>query len=75
LKEEVIDEDGKQERPPGINMIPLPYADDIRAAPVEEALRGKSMVIKDNKPESDNGLDLIQLRRIWFKPLLPGLEN
>jgi ATP-dependent DNA helicase 2 subunit 1 len=36
----VVDEDGIQERPPGFHMIPLPYADDIRAAPVDEALRG-----------------------------------
>jgi ATP-dependent DNA helicase 2 subunit 1 len=39
-QEEVLDDNGAQERPPGFHMIPLPYADDIRAAPVEEALQG-----------------------------------
>ncbi len=43
-------DDGVQERPPGFHMIPLPYADDIRAAPVEEALRG---VIERVVPNND----------------------
>lgn len=39
-QEEVLDANDVQERPPGFHMIPLPYADDIRGAPVEESLQG-----------------------------------
>ena len=34
-----MDEDGWHE-PAGFHLIPLPFADDIRAAPVEECARG-----------------------------------
>lgn len=54
-QEEVLDEDGAQERPPGFHMIPLPFADDIRAAPdaAESSLRA-----------SDN---LVQAAAAWIK--------
>jgi hypothetical protein len=39
-QEEVVNDDGIQERPPGFQLIALPYADDIRAAAVEESMRG-----------------------------------
>ncbi|KAG8806185.1 ATP-dependent DNA helicase II subunit 1, partial [Serendipita sp. 399] len=45
-KEEVIDEDGNQERPPGFHMIALPFADDIRAAPVDETLKDSVQAAK-----------------------------
>lgn len=41
LQEEHADENGYIE-PPGFHLIPLPFADDIRAAPIEEAFRGRS---------------------------------
>ncbi|KAF7332555.1 SAP domain-containing protein [Mycena kentingensis (nom. inval.)] len=37
-QEEKIDPDGETD-PPGIHLIPLPFADDIRAAPIETACR------------------------------------
>ncbi|EJF59137.1 ku70-like protein [Dichomitus squalens LYAD-421 SS1] len=37
-QEEKVDESGWRE-PPGFHLIPLPFADDIRAAPVERAFR------------------------------------
>ncbi|KXN91753.1 ATP-dependent DNA helicase II subunit 1 [Leucoagaricus sp. SymC.cos] len=37
-QEEHVDENGFAD-PPGIHVIPLPFADDIRAAPIEEAFR------------------------------------
>ena len=40
LQEEKIEEGGWNE-PAGFHLIPLPFADDIRAAPIEEAYRGK----------------------------------
>jgi len=39
LQAEKIEEGGWNE-PPGFHLIPLPFADDIRAASVEEAYRG-----------------------------------
>ena len=37
------DEDGWLE-PSGLHLIPIPFADDIRAAPIEEGFRGKGLV-------------------------------
>ena len=34
-----MDEDGWNE-PPGFHLIPLPYADDLRAVPIDRAERG-----------------------------------
>lgn len=40
-QEEIIDEeDGTQKEPPGFHLIPLPFADDIREAPITEGARG-----------------------------------
>ncbi|KAI0682970.1 ku70-like protein [Cerioporus squamosus] len=39
-QEEKVDESGWRE-PPGFHLIPLPFADDIRAAPVERGFRAK----------------------------------
>jgi len=36
---EKLDEDGAQLDPPGFHLQPLPFADDVRAAPVESAFR------------------------------------
>jgi ATP-dependent DNA helicase 2 subunit 1 len=33
-------EEGVWNEPPGFYLVPLPFADDIRAAPIEEACRG-----------------------------------
>jgi hypothetical protein len=33
-------EDGGWNEPPGFHLVPLPFADDLRAAPIEEASRG-----------------------------------
>lgn len=33
---ETFDENGAQDRPPGIHIIPMPYADDIRDLPITE---------------------------------------
>jgi ATP-dependent DNA helicase 2 subunit 1 len=33
-------EEGGWNEPPGFHLVPLPFADDIRAAPIEEACRG-----------------------------------
>ncbi|KAG8823837.1 ATP-dependent DNA helicase II subunit 1, partial [Serendipita sp. 401] len=52
-QEEILDEDGNQERPPGFHMIALPFADDIRAAPVEQTLKAS--------PES------VQAAKAWIK--------
>lgn len=38
---ETFNEDRVQELAPGFHLIPLPYADDIRAAPIEKAYRGQ----------------------------------
>lgn len=38
-QEEKVDESGWTD-PPGFHIIPLPFADDMRAAPVEEGHRG-----------------------------------
>lgn len=54
-QEEVLDADEVQERPPGFHMIPLPYADDIRAAPVDEALQASD--------------DLVTAASAWIKKL------
>ncbi|KAM5544081.1 hypothetical protein V8D89_002267 [Ganoderma adspersum] len=43
-QEEKVDESGWRE-PPGFHLIPLPFADDIRAAPVEKAFRGKHRLL------------------------------
>lgn len=37
---EKLDADGAQLDPPGFHLQPLPFADDVRAAPVESAMRG-----------------------------------
>ncbi|KAI0750167.1 ku70-like protein [Daedaleopsis nitida] len=42
-QEEKVDESGWRE-PPGFHLIPLPFADDIRAAPVEKAFRASDEV-------------------------------
>lgn len=39
MKAEKIEEDGWNQ-PPGMHLIPLPFADDIRGAPIDETLRG-----------------------------------
>lgn len=39
-QEEKADEGGWND-PAGFHLIPLPFADDMRAAPIEEAYRGK----------------------------------
>ncbi len=39
-----MDESGWRE-PPGFHLIPLPFADDIRAASVEKAFRGKRRLL------------------------------
>jgi len=38
-QKEQVEESGFTD-PPGIHLIPLPFADDIRAAPIQEAFRG-----------------------------------
>jgi ATP-dependent DNA helicase 2 subunit 1 len=43
LQAEKVEEGGWNE-PPGFHLIPLPFADDIRAAPLEEGFRGDFMV-------------------------------
>ena len=40
-QEETVDAAGWRE-PAGLHLVPLPFADDIRAAPVERAARGQS---------------------------------
>ncbi|PVG04448.1 Ku DNA-binding complex, Ku70 subunit [Serendipita vermifera] len=45
-QEEVVNDDGIQERPPGFELIALPYADDIRAAPVEESMRASDELVQ-----------------------------
>lgn len=37
---ERLDDDGAQLDPPGFHIQPLPFADEVRAAPVESSLRG-----------------------------------
>ena len=37
---EKLDDDGTQLDPPGFHLQPLPFADDVRAVPVDSALRG-----------------------------------
>ena len=44
VQEEKVDESGWRE-PPGFHLIPLPFADDIRAAPVEKAFRGEHRLL------------------------------
>lgn len=38
---ETVEESGWNE-PPGFHLIPLPFADDLRAAPIDQAARGAS---------------------------------
>ncbi|KIJ51081.1 hypothetical protein M422DRAFT_158695 [Sphaerobolus stellatus SS14] len=45
LPQEKLDEDGAQVDPPGFHLQPLPYADDIRAAPIEEAARAGEKLV------------------------------
>ena len=47
VQEEKVDEDGWNE-PPGFHLIPLPYADDLRAAPIDRAERGTCPHIRTN---------------------------
>jgi ATP-dependent DNA helicase 2 subunit 1 len=44
LQEEKVEEGGWND-PAGFHLIPLPFADDIRAAPIEEATRGISIYL------------------------------
>ncbi|KAH6901267.1 SPOC like C-terminal domain-containing protein [Coprinopsis sp. MPI-PUGE-AT-0042] len=48
-QEESIDENGYQVDPPGFHIIPLPFADDIRAAPLEEASRANDELVEAAK--------------------------
>ncbi|TFK24811.1 Ku DNA-binding complex, Ku70 subunit [Coprinopsis marcescibilis] len=45
-QEEIIDDNGCQIDPPGFHIIPLPFADDIRAAPIQEAFRAPPDLVK-----------------------------
>lgn len=51
-QEERVDENGFSE-PSGFHLIPLPFADDIRAAPMEEALRGAPVVFGCGKGDTE----------------------
>ncbi|KAJ2913757.1 hypothetical protein MD484_g6661, partial [Candolleomyces efflorescens] len=44
-QEEKVDESGWTE-PPGFHIIPLPFADDMRAAPIEEGHRASKSVVE-----------------------------
>lgn len=43
-------EDGGWNDPAGLHLVPLPFADDIRAAPIEEAIRGASIYLRWHRP-------------------------
>jgi ATP-dependent DNA helicase 2 subunit 1 len=45
-QKEELDEDGFQLKPPGFNVITLPFADEIRNSPVDETPKGKWVKIK-----------------------------
>lgn len=45
-QEEAADESGWIVDPPGFHIIPLPFADDIRAAPVEKGYQAQDAVVK-----------------------------
>ncbi|KAJ2934104.1 hypothetical protein H1R20_g2970, partial [Candolleomyces eurysporus] len=47
-QEEKVDESGWTE-PPGFHIIPLPFADDMRAAPIEEGHRASDSVVEAAK--------------------------
>lgn len=40
-QEEAFDPAGWTTDPPGFHMIPIPFADDIRAAPIDEGHQGE----------------------------------
>lgn len=40
VQAERLAEDGAQLDPPGMHLQPLPFADEVRAAPVERAFQG-----------------------------------
>ncbi|KAF8322618.1 ku70-like protein [Clavulina sp. PMI_390] len=42
---EKLDEDGIQDKPPGLHLIPLPFADEIRDAPITEAYKASSELV------------------------------
>ncbi|EPS94519.1 Ku DNA-binding complex Ku70 subunit [Fomitopsis schrenkii] len=60
---EKVDEDGWHE-PAGFHLIPLPFADDIRAAPVEESVRASDEL----KDEARKFIDKLTLRNGVYTP-------
>ncbi len=72
LQEEHIDKNGFTE-PPGIHLIPLPFADDIRAAPIEEAFRGTYLPFFLGQTELEHPIaasdDLKDAARSWIDKL------
>lgn len=46
IQEEELDQDGVQITPPGMHLIPLPFADEIRDPPITEAHKGESFVFR-----------------------------
>jgi len=47
---EELDENNAQIEPPGFHLIPLPFADDIRAAPVQTSQRGAYIFEDPERP-------------------------
>ncbi|KAI0724871.1 ku70-like protein [Fomitopsis betulina] len=60
---EKVDEDGWHE-PAGFHLIPLPFADDIRAAPVEESARASDEL----KDEARKFVDKLTLKNGVYTP-------
>ena len=46
-------EEGGWNESPGFHLVPLPFADDIRAAPIEEGYRGASFRVAHYRFSSD----------------------
>ncbi|KAJ3572879.1 hypothetical protein NP233_g2790 [Leucocoprinus birnbaumii] len=62
--EERTDENGFIADPPGIHVIPIPFADNIRAAPIEEAFRASD----DLKDAARAWIDKLSIKNGTYSP-------
>lgn len=74
-QEEKVDETGWTE-PAGFNLIPYPFADDLRAAPIEQAARGTyschspiQMLMSPADGSPTASADVVEAAKAWIAKL------